>query len=98
MTCEVVNVCQGRNLDEEEVTYSERLAMGVEPRSIPKRFNNSRKEKETMTVSRSYQYHILSGNNEKRYPHTSGTPDLDKVPKLRINHSDKGNQTNNTQC
>lgn len=35
MTCEVVNVCQGRNLDEEEMTYSERLAMSVEPRSIP---------------------------------------------------------------
>lgn len=48
-----------------------------------------------MTVSRSYH---LSGNNEKRYPYTSGTPDLDKVPKLRTNHSDKGNQANTTQC
>lgn len=63
---------------EEEGHDSERLAMSVEPRSIPKRFNNSRKEKEAMN--------------------TSCTPDLDKVPKLRTSHSDKGNQTNNTQC
>lgn len=45
MPCGVVNLCQGRSL-EREVTYSKRLSMSVEPRSMPKRFNNSRKKKE----------------------------------------------------
>lgn len=96
MPCGVVNLCQGRSLEREEVTYSKRLSMSVEPRSMPKRFNNSRKEKKTMAIPRGHQYHILLENSDKRYAHTSGASDLHEIPKLRTSHSDERNYTNDT--